>query len=388
MTRGRVIIVTLNEPFPFGQANGRWCHALLKGLAERGYDVRCLSASTHEAWARGASAMLQDTGVTVSFYPSCDAPMQNRWVRRWKTFRQPFSYVLTDALRRDLDAATSQGYDILHLEQLWSGYLADGRERTLTSIHHLERLDLAGVWRLSGSFLISKMLMRRAETALLARLHHLRTTTPRLAAVAWRLNPQAAIYTVPIALDPSLFEFSDTDRSSDPTIGFLGSMHWQPRYSAAQRLITQIFPQVRARCPDARLLIVGSNARQALARYINTPGVEIIEDVSHARSYFYKLQVFACPLTHGSGMMTKVLEAMAHGVPVVTTTQGAEGLAATDGIHAFIADDDDLFVERTVQLLQDAALRQRLRQHARQLIETSYAPGPTVATLEKVYHTL
>jgi polysaccharide biosynthesis protein PslH len=388
MSRGRVLVVTLNEPFPFGQASGRWCHALLKGLAARGYDVRCLSASAHETWAHASSAMFKGTGVRLSFYPSHVAHQQNRWARRWRTFLQPFSYTLTETLRRDLDVAIRQGYDVLHLEQLWSGYLATGRERTLTSIHHLEHLDLAGIWRPSGRFLFAKWLMRRAERRLLTQLRHLRTTTPRLAAVAWRLNPRAAIYTVPIALDPSLCEFSEIDRTSEPIIGFLGSMQWPPGYAAAQRMITRIFPLVRARCPDARLLLVGWNARQALARYLGMPGIDIIENVPEARPYLLTLQVYTYPLAQGSGMMAKVLEAMAHGVPVVTTTEGAEGLTAMDGIHAFIADDDNLFAERTVQLLQDAALRQRLRRHARHLVETWYAPEPTVRTLEKVYHTL
>jgi glycosyltransferase involved in cell wall biosynthesis len=388
MSRGRVLVVTLNEPFPFGQVNGRWCHALLKGLTEHGYDVQCLSVSSNEVWAHASSTMFEGTGVRLSFYPSHVAQEEKSWARRWRTFREPFSYPLTEALRRDLDGAILQGYDVLHLEQLWCGYLAAGRERTLTSVHHLERLDLAGVWRPSGRFLLAKWLARQAERRLLASLPHLRTTTPRLAAVAWRLNPRAAIYTVPIALDPSLFEFDEADRTSAPTIGFVGSMRWPPGYAAAQRLITRIFPRVRACCPDARLLLVGWNARQALARYIDTPGVEIIENVPEAKPYFFKLQVFTYPLPQGSGMMARVLEAMAYGIPVVTTTEGAAGLATTDGIQAYIADDDDLFAERTVQLLRDPALRQRFRQHARQLVEAYYAPGPTVGTLEKVYRTL
>jgi glycosyltransferase involved in cell wall biosynthesis len=388
MSRGRVLVVTLDEPFPFGQANGLWCHALLKGLTEHGYDVRCLSASSNAVWAHASSTMFEGTGVRLSFYPNHVAHGQKPWARQWGTFRQPFSYRLTEALRRDLDVAIRQGYDVLHLEQLWTGYLAAGRERTLTSIHHLEHLDLAGIWRPSGRFLFAKWLIRKAERRLLARLRHLRTTTAHLAAVAWRLNPRAAIYTVPIALDPSLFEFNEADRTSEPIIGLLGSMQWPAGYAAAQRLITRIFPLVRARCPNARLLLVGWDARHALARYVDTPGVEIIENVPEAKPYFYKLQVFAYPLPRGSGMMASMLEAMAYGIPVVTTSEGAEGLAATDGIHACIAEDDDLFAERAVQLLQDAALRQRLRRHARHLVEACYAPGPTVGALEKVYHTL
>lgn len=86
--------------------------------------------------------------------------------------------------------------------------------------------------------------------------------------------------------------------------------------------------------------------------------------------------------------MAKVLEAMAYRIPVVTTTEGIEGFCAEDGVHAFIADDEELLAERIVQLLDDSALRRKLRQNARRLIEERYSPGPTVAALERVYEAL
>jgi glycosyltransferase involved in cell wall biosynthesis len=386
-SRGRIIVVMPNEPFPFGQANGRWCHALLKGLSDAGWSVRCFSVWSNPAWVQATRELFAGSRVEFSFYPlqMVNGPFALR--KKWRSFRQPFSYPLSDALRRDVAMEMRKGYDILHLEQLWSGYLADGA-RALTSIHHLERLDLEGRWHPSLRFLRSKLLKTTAEKRLIGRLGDVRTTTDRLARAVSRLNPKASVHVVPIALDPALFDFSEDDRTEAPTIGFIGSMAWTPGYLAAERLITRIFPLVRARKPAARLLLVGWNAREALAPYVNEPGVEIVGNVPSTREYFFTLQALAYPLPKGSGMMAKVLEAMAYGVPVVTSTEGIEGFSAEHGTHALIADDDETFAGRILQVLDDGERRRALRRHARRLIEERYAPAPAAAALERVYATL
>jgi glycosyltransferase involved in cell wall biosynthesis len=387
LPQGRVIVVTPNEPFPFGQANGRWCHALLKGLADAGWDVRCLSVTVNDAWERGARDAFAGTSVRLQFYrPGSNGTSTLR--RKWRTLKEPFSYTYSDSLRRDLDRELTAGYDVLHLEQLWAGYLARGIPRALTSVHHLERLDLSGVWRPSRQFLTSKLLMLSAERRLLARLGRVRATTDRLAREMAGMNPAASIGVVPIALDPAMFACAAADRHDEPVFGFIGSMNWIPGYRAAVRLITRILPRVRARRPDARVLLVGWNARRFLSAYLQTPGVEIVESVPDAEPYFRKLQVFAYPLSQGSGMMAKVLEAMAYGVPIVTTTEGMEGFDAQDGVHASIADDDDAFAERVVRLLGDRAARQAFRTSARALVQERYSPGPAVARLERLYSSL
>jgi glycosyltransferase involved in cell wall biosynthesis len=385
MPRGRVIVVTPNEPFPFGQANGRWCHALVRGLVDAGWHVRCLSVTTNPRWERGAREAFASSDVDLTFYP-LERGSGFSLRQKYRSFRQPFSYPLSDALRRDLEIAMRRGYDVLHLEQLWSGYLADGADRVLTSVHHLERLDLDGEWHLSSAYLRSKIMMLWAERQLLGRLQQIRVTTSRLAGAVHNTNPRASLHVVPIALDPSVFSFRAEDRSDESVIGFLANMLWNPGYLAAVRLITRVWPLVRAKRPDARVLLAGWGASR-LEPYV-TPGVEIVENVPDAEPYFFKLQVLAYPLPKGSGMMAKVLEAMAYGVPVVTTNEGIEGFAAEDGVHAFVSDDDEVAAEAIVRLLADASLRRSMRRRARELVEAQYSPAPAVARLETAYASL
>jgi glycosyltransferase involved in cell wall biosynthesis len=386
MSKGRVVMVTPNEPYPFGQANGRGCHALLTGLLNAGWSVRCLSVTQNPAWEQGARQLFAGRDVEFSFYP-LHARSGSVLSRKWRTFREPFSYPLSDALRADVDVELRRGCDVLHLEQLWSGYLADHAPRSLTSIHQLASIDLDGAWAASPALIRSKLLMQWAERRLIGRLGNLRVSTPRLASVVVGVNPRAAVHVVPVALESSLFDFEPDDRTTEPTIGFIGSMNWHPGYAAAERLITRVFPLIRAKRPDAKLLIAGWQA-SLLDKYKSLPNVEIVENVPDARSYFLRLQVLAYPLPKGSGMMTKVLEAMAYGIPVVTTSEGIEGFNADHGRHAMLADEDQDFAAHVLRLLNDRSARRSMRLEARDLIEREYSPASTVSILERVYATL
>src|SRR5438132_6051692 len=369
--RARVIVVSTGERHPGGDVTGRWSYALLKGLAAKNYRVRCLACSSRPEWARAAADAVTPLGIDLTCHGYAHERMSIE--RKWRTVRAPFSYMLSDDLRRTLDAEVRNGYDVLQLEQLWAGHLANGHPRTVTSVHHLELLDLEGVWYASPRFIASKALLYATERRLLSRLRTFRATTNRVAQRIAQINGSAAVRTIPVVIDPDAFSFNAADRPTpSPTIGFVANMAWSPGYLAAVRLITSIFPMVRARIPDARLLIVGWNARTALSQYLGSPGIEIHQNVPDPRPYFEQLGVFTYPLPRGSGTMIKVLEAMAYGIPVVTTSEGAEGIDVEHGVHARVADDDEAFSESVVELLRDANARRQMRTAARQLIVERY----------------
>ncbi len=384
MTKLRIIVVTPETPDPFGNAAARWYYALAKGLVRRGHQVIFLSAcspATGRQSLQRARDAFSALGVSLEAYPY---PSRGWIARKWNTLMRPYSYFLSDDLRGGVDQALRDGYDILNLEQMWTAYLGDSVERALLSVHHLELLDLAGVVSTSLRFSASKLLMQRTERHLAAKSANIRVTTERLHREVTRLNPGARIFTVPVAIDPELYEFGPCN-ASGPTVGLIASLSWSPGYNAAVRLLTRVWPKVKKAVPDANLLVVGWDARRALGRYLDGHDVTVIENVPDTKSYFRQLSVLTYPLSQGSGMKIKLLEAMAYGTPVVTTTEGAEGLAAVDGTELFVADEDDVIAERTVQLLSDRQLSRRISRDARGLVEREYSPVPVVARMERIY---
>ena len=168
---------------------------------------------------------------------------------------------LAEALARH----EASGYDVLHLEQLWSGWLGRGRARALLNVYQLEIVD----WerrRLGGWGERKALVQMRAgdDARSCAAPGRSAWSAGDCSARARQINARAEYTVVPFALDVSLYPLQPA--TAEPVVGLLGSMHWLPSRSAAERLITRIWPRVKRRVPNARLLVGGWNARRYLER--------------------------------------------------------------------------------------------------------------------------
>lgn len=384
MTPRRIVIAMLEPPLPFGSAPSRWYYVLLKGLVERGHRVTAFATCSKPAEIDQAMRLFPPDRYDLRCFTH---PQRSGLAAKVESVRRPYSYMFSPEMRGSLERVLDEGFDVLHLEQLWCGWLGLGHaDRSLINVHFLPSIDLQEVksadWRQS----ITNRLAFRTERRFLAEFHHLRACSSRIAEVVRVSNPGASVATVPFGIDSSGYAFiPDNARSAAPVIGLIGSMGWYPGYSAAVRLLTRLYPEIKRRVPDVTVRIAGWSARSALRDFLDLPGVEILENLADVRPFFESINVLLYAPIRGSGMKIKVLEAMSFGVPVVTTIEGVEGLPAEDGVHAGIADDDEGLIERTVAMLRDAGRQNRQRRAARALVESHCSPDRTVSAIESIY---
>lgn len=380
----RIVLAMIEPPLPFGNAAARWFYVLLKGLVERGHRVSAFAACSRVADIEQANRLFPAPQYDLRCY---SFPRRKGAAAKLETLRRPYSYMFSGELRRDLEKTLAAGFDVLHLEQLWSSWLGQRyRDRALVNIHHLVWLDLEESRPESWRGRMERWLMAATERRLIRAARHIRSCSSRLVPALRSVNPTADITTVPVGLDVAQYAYiSDANRPNEPVIGLVGSMGWHPSHSAAVRLLSRLWPEIRRRVPAARVEIVGWNARPALRQFLDEPGVTIVENVPDIRPYFERTSVMLYAPARGSGMKIKVLEALASGVPVVTTSEGVEGLPARDGVHAGVCDDDAGLIDRTVQLLSNPALQNRQRSAGRVLVERHCGSGPTLDAIEAVY---
>ncbi len=380
----RIALVMIEPPLPFGSAPSRWYYVLLKGLVERGHHVTAFATSSKTQELQKAAELFPASRFSLRCYPH---PARSGIRAKIDTLARPYSYMFSTELQADLARHLETDFDILHLEQLWCGWLGLRHStKALVNVHHLEMIDLAQLSGWRGRMALNRCLMFRSEKHLIRRFKWFRSCSARLVPHISRINPLASISTVPVGLDTNLYPFvSDQERIRAPVITLIASMSWYPGASAAKRLLARLYPLIRKRIPAARVEIVGWSARSVLNEYLDLPGVEIREDVPDTIPYFHRAGAFVYAPKRGSGMKIKVLEAMALGAPVVTTTEGVEGLCAEDGIHARISDTDEGLVERTIELLQDWDSQNRQRRAARELVRSWCNPGRTVGMVEDIY---
>lgn len=176
----------------------------------------------------------------------------------------------------------------------------------------------------------------------------------------------------------------------DPkTLIFVGWFRHDPNVDALRYFLESIYDRILARHPDARLRVLGAHLPAAVARLAGRhPSVELSGYVDDVRPSLAQAAVSVVPLRVGGGTRLKVLESMAAGTPVVTTSIGKEGLDVAAGRHLLVGDTPEAFAQRVCDLLDDAALRSRIAADARALVESRYDWSRSAAVLEAVYQSL
>ena len=356
MTPLRVILVMIEPPLPFGNAAARWFYVLLRELVARGHRTTAFAACSRAKEMDEARVLFPAPKYDLRVYPF---PHRSGLKAKLEILRRPYSYMFGPDLKADLDRELAAGYDVLHLEQLWCGWVGLGHAgNSVVNVHYLHSIDLAE----AGTGRYQKWLMNRAEARLLRSYPRVITLSDRLADGIWRVNPRSAVSVVPLGIDSSLYPYiADDRRTAEPVVSVIGSMNWYPSHSAAVRLMTRLWPEIKRRIPNARVQIVGWQARSALKAFLEMPDVTIEEDVPDIRPYFEQTGVMLYSPGRGSGMKIKILESLGFGVPVVTTSEGVEGLPAVDGVHAGVCEDDAGLIDRAVELLRDPARQNRQR---------------------------
>ena len=181
--------------------------------------------------------------------------------------------------------------------------------------------------------------------------------------------------------------FRPAETPGDPRrILFLGSLDWRPNQDAIGQLLDHIFPAVRAAEPAAELWLVGRKPAEALRRRVfATPGVELYADVADVCPFLHGSGVLAVPLRIGGGSRLKILEALAAGVPVVSTRVGAEGLALEPGRHLTVVEGIEDMVGALIQCLRAPAAARAQAAVGRQRVLERYDWDILADRLERVW---
>jgi O-antigen biosynthesis protein len=185
-------------------------------------------------------------------------------------------------------------------------------------------------------------------------------------------------------IDTPRYEFSRGGREPF-TMLFLGSFRHPPNIAALNWFVNEVLPRVVKRRPEARLVVVGSDAPARHPYAERAPAVEIRGFVEDIREPLARYAVFVCPVRSGSGVRVKLLEAFASGIPVVSTRIGAEGLARQDGEFAFLADQPDEFAEKVLQVFDDPPLAAEMAARARSEVAANWDMAAITARLVASY---
>jgi glycosyltransferase involved in cell wall biosynthesis len=365
----RVVVALSQPPLPEGGAPGRCAVALLRGL--RGHGLEVTAVAPRQVFDTPGSPP-DDLGVEV--VPIEPIGSFSRFKRLYRPRPELWGGEFGERVRE-----AARDADLLHVEETAAAWTTT--ELSLPSVVHLHYLalldrSLGAPWRKQFREVFEFTLAERSATR---RHSYLAANSQIVADALRRIAPLAYVAHAPLAVDPRYYERATLDGA--PVAGMIGTAAWPPTADALRRLGATIWPLVQAKVPDARLRIAGRGTDQLAADAI--PGADVLGEVTSADAFLRSLSVLLYPVGRGSGMKVKVLEAIACGIPVVTTPAGAEGIEAGDGV--VVAETDEALVRSAVSILTDEVERKERGAAAHEAFMRRYTPKAATQPLLELY---
>jgi glycosyltransferase involved in cell wall biosynthesis len=198
------------------------------------------------------------------------------------------------------------------------------------------------------------------------------------------LVDQASVAVHPNGVDLRFHTFRPGREGHGHRLVMTGTLGYPPNLDAAMWIYDEILPGIRQQVPDACISLVGRSCPSELRR-LHDPalGFDVVGPVDDVRPYMQAADVFLMPLRMGGGTRLKALEAMAAGIPLVSTSLGVEGLDLGTPSTVSIGETADELVELCVRLLDDSAIRQQQAARARVVVEENYAWSQIVEGLHR-----
>lgn len=226
--------------------------------------------------------------------------------------------------------------------------------------------------------------LRRYEADLLRRVDHTIAMSAPDEAALREVCPNAAMTVVPNGVDVAAY--ADYQGQAIPyDLLFTGKMDFRPNIDAVLWFGQQVWPLIQAKRPETTFAIVGQRPHPRLDVLRELPGLTITGFVESVQPYLAGARVYVAPLRVGGGTRLKLMEAMAMGVPIVSTTVGAEGFPVAHEQELLLADTPIAFAEAVLALLQTPTRRAKVGQRGQQFAQENYDWKTLVPRLEQVY---
>jgi sugar transferase (PEP-CTERM/EpsH1 system associated) len=393
MTRAHVLMLTPYLPYPPFSGGRMRTYNLVKRLAED-HRITLLCFGRPEERALDYTPMAQYCDLTVIDRDPSPGTLKAALLSL--TTPRPITMRLygTPTMKNAVAEVLARGdVDIIHVE---SFYMMQNLPQSpgapvLLSEPAIEykawarHARVATPWFTRPGVALEALKMRIVEPNVWARADLVGAMSDIDAAIIERAAPSARAVLTPNGVDVDFFDTDEATPRDPNTALYIGDYKYFPNSDAVLYFAEAILPRIRARRPDFRFTVVGKDPGADIKALHGKNGVEVTGLVDDTRPYFRGSAVFVCPLRSGSGTRFKLMEALACGCPVVSTTLGAEGLGAVDGEHMLIRDDPDSFAEAVVTLLDDPTRGQAIGEAGRAWVVAHHAWAHSAARVRDAY---
>jgi glycosyltransferase involved in cell wall biosynthesis len=229
--------------------------------------------------------------------------------------------------------------------------------------------------------------LKQFELSAMAKFDAIVPITKVDAEVFRQLGYHKPIFTCITGVDVAAYQLYKSVTEKAKTIFYFGSMDWLPNQEAVTWFLNNCWPIIHKQLPEAKFIIAGRGMPHSLLK-LNKPNVLVIENVSDGKAFFQQHQVMVVPVLSGSGLRIKIIEGMAYGKAIVSTSIGAEGINYTHQKNILIANEPVDFASQVIALLKSDDKRKAMEKKAAEFSHQEFDNLNVADSLVKFYKRL
>lgn len=345
-------------------------------------EVFCIAPGDPEAASRRFASQVSALCHAVPSSPrSPRTMMRAMFMKRVPPFMDDFNASgLGDMFRKACEESLP---DIVQIEQIHAYYcvrphIAWLKSQGVKIIFDCHNIEFQSFEDSLGLFSLSKKLMGKF---LVPHLKYLEIEATRYADLIFACSESDAAFfrnynpmthVIPNGVDCSEFRPDQKDQNGNLNLIFMGAVQYPPNGDAMKFYLDSIHPKVKQQTPNIKLLAIGTGREWLNGLAVNDESVEPLGFVDDVRPYLQKATIGICPIRYGSGTRIKIMTYMAAGLPVVSTSKGAEGVTYVNGRDIIITDDPKEFAEAILRLLHNKAYRDEIARNGWKFISEHY----------------
>ncbi len=391
----KVLFLCNKSPWPAKEGGPMAMNMFIEGLADAGHEVKVIAvnsfkyqvdpAAIPKSYRDKTAIELQDADLRVKPVRALLNLFSGKSYHVSRFNSEPFRLRLIRVLRETQ-------FDIVQLETLYmTPYIATIREHSTARIilraHNIEHL----IWQRIGAETLNPLRrwyigllasrLKKYEEKIVAETDGIVAITPTDAAFFRKFHPVCT--SIPFGIDPANYE-AGAGETEYPSLFSFGAMNWIPNAEGIRWFLMNVWPDVHRQFPDLKYYLAGREMPGWMLR-LNLPNVVVLGEVPDSNRFLASKAVMIVPLFSGSGIRIKIIEGMAAGKTIISTSLGAEGIGYTNRENILIADAPCEFFEMISICVSDKPSWAKIGKQARTLIETEYLPGRLVQNLLAFY---
>jgi polysaccharide biosynthesis protein PslH len=379
----KILILCNKPPYPPRDGGAIGIFNLSKSLASLGHSVHLLAMNTSKHKINPADMPLipkyEVTYVNINTDITPYKALRNLLFSKLPYIAERF--ISKDYIAQLKSILNQNSFDFIQFEGPYLWFCIDTiRAMTKTKISMKNHNIEYEIWKRSAQIeknLLKKLyiyhLARRIEKfeiSLYNRFDYLYAVTPRDKEIFIKMGVKKPIIIVPTGIDTPKSDF--VPNPNNESIFHLGALDWLPNQKGLLWFIDKIWPLIVSEYPDIKFHIAGRKAPSWLLKHFEKKNIIYHGEIENAYTFICNAGIMIVPIISGGGMRVKIVEGMALGKPIVTTSIGAEGLDVKDGEDILIADSVELFAARVCELIENKKLAEKLSMNAHRNIIEKY----------------